>query len=143
MNTFAYTFLTSSAHAEGPVLPATTPPTETGGSTNQTTSATTTNATQMPTNPQPTWMQFAPMVALFAVLYFVMIRPQQKKMKEQQKMINELKSGDEVVTTSGILGVIRGLTDKVVTLEIADHVKIKVLKSQVNQVVKGQINDLA
>ena len=57
-------------------------------------------------------------------------------------MLGQLKQGDEVITTSGILGTVRGLTEKVVTLEIADDVKIKILKSQVSQVVKGQIKDL-
>jgi preprotein translocase subunit YajC len=84
-----------------------------------------------------------PFGAMFAVVYFLMIRPQQKKMKEQQAMLGELKHGDEVITTSGILGTITGITDKVVTLEIADNVRIKILKSQVSQVVKGQIKDLA
>ena len=80
-----------------------------------------------------------PFLLMFAVLYFLMIRPQQKKAKEQQSMLSALKQGDEVITTSGIIGTVAGLTDKVVTLEIADNVKIKILKSQVSQVVKGQI----
>ena len=82
-----------------------------------------------------------PFGAMFAVVYFLMIRPQQKKMKEQTDMLGKLKQGDEVITTSGILGTIRGITEKVVTLEIADGVRIKILKSQVSQVVKGQIKD--
>ena len=69
-----------------------------------------------------------PFAAMFAVVYFLMIRPQQKKMKEQQDMLGQLKHGDEVVTTSGILGTITGITEKVVTLEIADDVRIKILK---------------
>jgi preprotein translocase subunit YajC len=82
-----------------------------------------------------------PFAAMFAVVYFLMIRPQQKKMKEQQNMLTELKHGDEVLTTSGILGTVAGLTDKVVTLEIADNVKIKMLKTQISQVLKGPIQD--
>ena len=85
----------------------------------------------------------APMLIMFAVVYFLMIRPQQKKVKEQAKMLTALSNGDEVVTSSGILGRIAGMTEKVVTLEIADNVKIKILKSQVSQVVKGPIKDLA
>jgi preprotein translocase subunit YajC len=84
-----------------------------------------------------------PMAAMFGVIYFLMIRPQQKKMKEQQEMLNALKHGDEVVTTSGILGTITGITEKVVTVEVADKVRVKMLKSQVSQVVKGQLKDLA
>ncbi len=83
-----------------------------------------------------------PFLAMFGVIYFLMIRPQQKKMKEQQAMLGALKHGDEVVTASGILGKITGITDKVVTVEVADGVKIKILKSQVGQVIKGQIKDL-
>ena len=83
-----------------------------------------------------------PMVIMFGVVYFLMIRPQQKKVKEQQKMLTALAVGDDVVTTSGILGQITGLAEKVATLEIASGVKIKILKSQVSQVVKGQIKDL-
>ena len=83
-----------------------------------------------------------PRVGVFAVFYFRMIRPQQKRMKEQQTMIAALKQGDEVVTTSGILGTIHGVAEKVVTLEVSRDVKIKILKSQIAQVVKGQIQDL-
>ncbi|MGK5086362.1 preprotein translocase subunit YajC [Bdellovibrionota bacterium FG-2] len=83
-----------------------------------------------------------PFLAMFAVIYFLMIRPQQKKMKDQQSMLGALKHGDEVVTTSGILGNITGITDKVVTVEVADNVRMKILKSQVSQVIKGQIKDL-
>ncbi|OFY98676.1 MAG: preprotein translocase subunit YajC [Bdellovibrionales bacterium GWC1_52_8] len=83
-----------------------------------------------------------PFIAMFAVVYFLMIRPQQKKMKQQQAMLSSLQTGDEVITNSGIIGRIAGMTEKVVTLEISDGVKIKILRSQVGQVVKGQIKDL-
>ncbi|MBC7691726.1 MAG: preprotein translocase subunit YajC [Methylotenera sp.] len=84
-------------------------------------------------------MQAIPFVAMFAIMYFLMIRPQQKKAKQQAEMMNQLKSGDDVLTTSGILGKVTGVTEKVVTLEIADDVRVKVLKSQVSQLVKGQL----
>jgi preprotein translocase subunit YajC len=80
---------------------------------------------------------------MFGVFYFLMIRPQQKKMKKQNEMLSALTSGDEVVLSSGIIGKVAGLTDKVVTLEVAKDVKVKVLKSQVSQVVKGQVQELA
>ena len=76
------------------------------------------------------------------VVYFLMIRPQQKKMKEQQDMLTALKHGDEIVTNSGLLGKVTGIADKVVTLEIADGVRVKMMKSQVAQVIKGSIKDL-
>ena len=84
-----------------------------------------------------------PFAIMFGVLYFLMIRPQQKKVKDQQALITSLKTGDEVLTSSCILGTITGVADKVVTLEIADDVRIKILKSQVSQVVKGQVKELA
>jgi preprotein translocase subunit YajC len=83
-----------------------------------------------------------PFALMFGVIYFLMIRPQQKKMKEQQQMMSELKQGDEILTSSGILGKVTGLTEKVVTVEVADNVRVKMLKSQVSQVIKGQIKDL-
>lgn len=84
-----------------------------------------------------------PFALMFAVVYFLMIRPQQKRMKEQQALLANLKYDDEVITTSGILGKITGITDKVVTLEIADGVRVKMLKSQISQVVKGNIKEIA
>ena len=88
-------------------------------------------------------MNFLPFIAIFGVFYFMLIRPQQKKMKEQQTMISALKHGDEILTASGILGKITGITDKVLTVEIADNCKVKMLKSQVSQVITGSIKDLA
>jgi preprotein translocase subunit YajC len=63
-------------------------------------------------------------------------------MKEHQSLLSNLKTGDEVITSAGILGTISGMSDKVVTLEVSKNVQLKVLKSQVNQVVKGPIKDL-
>lgn len=82
------------------------------------------------------------MVVMLGVMYFLMIRPQQKRVKAQQELHKGLQTGDEVVTNAGIIGTIAGLTDKVVTLEISRNVQMKVLRSQVNQVVKGQINEI-
>lgn len=85
-----------------------------------------------------------PFLLMFGVIYFMMIRPQQKKFKQQQDMLGKLQHGDEVVTSAGLLGTVRGITDKVVTLELEDSVKVKILKSTVAQVLKGQqIQDLA
>ena len=91
---------------------------------------------------QSTLGMFMPFVIMLAVMYFIMIRPQQKKMKEHQGMISSLKDGDEVITSAGIIGTIQGMSDKVVTLEVAKNVQLKVLKSQVNTVVKGSITEL-
>jgi preprotein translocase subunit YajC len=116
------------ALAEGPALPA--------GS-----GAPAGGAPAQPQQPSAFGMM-VPFLLMFAVVYFLMIRPQQKKAKEQQQMLTALKHGDEVVTSSGMLGTITGITDKVVTLEVADNVRVKMLKTQVSQVVKGQLKDL-
>lgn len=76
-------------------------------------------------------MQFMPLIMIGFVFYFLIIKPQKKKMQEEQSFVNSLEKGSEVYTKSGILGTITGLTDKVVTLEISDGVKLKVLRSQV------------
>lgn len=124
------------ALAEGPAVPA-APAVPAG-------SAPLTGVAGGAAPPQPgLFSMMLPFIAMFAVVYFLMIRPQQKKVKEQQNMMNSLNHGDEVLTTSGILGKITGIADKVVTLEIAENVRIKLLKSQVAQVIKGQIKDLA
>lgn len=69
--------------------------------------------------------------ALFAIMYFVMIRPQQKQMREQRNMLAALKKGDDVITQGGLLGKIYLVTDKFVTLEIANNVRVKILKTSI------------
>lgn len=86
-------------------------------------------------------MSFVPFIAVFAIFYFLMIRPQKKKMVEEQKMIQALGKGDEVFTKSGILGTITGLTDRIITLEIAENVKIKVLRTEVAGASKKFLGD--
>jgi preprotein translocase subunit YajC len=87
--------------------------------------------------------QFAPllmMVVFIAIFYFLLIRPQQKKAKEHQAMVQRLSVGDEVVTTGGILGKVIEVGDTFVTLEIADGVRIKVQKFQIgSQMPKGTL----
>ncbi len=72
-----------------------------------------------------------PLVLMFGIFYFLLIRPQQKKAKQQQELLNELKRDDSVVTTGGIYGKITGVTDTIITLEIAQNVRIKVTKSSI------------
>jgi preprotein translocase subunit YajC len=80
------------------------------------------------------------LVVFVAVFYFLLIRPQQKRMKDQQAMLSRLSSGDEVVTSGGILGRITEVNDTFLTLEIADGVRIKVQKSQISQLMpKGTL----
>lgn len=75
--------------------------------------------------------QFVPLILIFIVFYFLLIRPQQKKAKEHQNYLANLKKGDRVITGGGIHGVIAGLTDTVVTLEVAENVRIKVSRSAI------------
>jgi preprotein translocase subunit YajC len=80
------------------------------------------------------------LVVFVGVFYFLLIRPQQKRMKDQQAMLARLASGDEVVTAGGILGRITEVSDTFVTLEIADSVRIKVQKAQITQLMpKGTL----
>lgn len=80
---------------------------------------------------QPAWVSFVPFVLIFLVMYFLMIRPQKKRMQEEQSFLNKLTHGDEIYTKSGILGKVTGIADKVVTIEIEGGSKMKVLKSHI------------
>lgn len=82
--------------------------------------------------------QFMPFVLIIVVFYFILIRPQQKQQKEQRKLVDSLKSGDQVLMNSGIYGTIMDVKDKSLLIKIADNVKIKVLRTAVTQVVNGE-----
>ena len=89
---------------------------------------------------QSTLMNMLPLVLMFVVLYFVMIRPQMKKQKEHKAMIDALAKGDEVATAGGLLGKVAKLADNAVTLEIATGVEVQLQRSAVVQVLpKGSI----
>lgn len=91
----------------------------------------------------PAWMQLVPLVAMVAVFYLLILRPQQKREKLRQGFISALKRGDEVVTTSGILGRVEGMTDQVITLEIADGVRVKVLRTAIVSSVQAMTQTAA
>src|SRR5512142_189795 len=74
---------------------------------------------------------------IFLVFYLLLIRPQQKRAKEAQKMLSELKKGDEVVTSSGIIGRISGVKDNEIILQIQEGVRIRMQKSAVTGRLKG------
>lgn len=81
---------------------------------------------------QPSMLEmFFPFAIVLVVMYFLMIRPQSKRAREHDNFLKNLKRGDQVVTSSGILGTIDGMTDQFVTLEIASNVKIKMLRKQI------------
>lgn len=91
--------------------------------------------------PQGGLMGFLPLILIFVVFYFMLIRPQMKRAKEHRKLVSELAKGDEVVTNGGILGKITDLSESFVTLELADNVQIKVQRHAVATVMpKGTIN---
>jgi preprotein translocase subunit YajC len=79
---------------------------------------------------------FLPLILMFVVFYFLLIWPQQKKAKTHRQVLANLKKGDEVVTSGGLYGTITGITDTVVTLEIAEKVRIKVSRSSIAGVMR-------
>jgi preprotein translocase subunit YajC len=83
----------------------------------------------------PTLVMFG---AMFAIFYFLMIRPQQKQRQERDRMLSSIKRGDKVVTTSGIFGTVTNLSDKTVTLRVADQVKLEFERAAIGRVVEVQ-----
>lgn len=85
-------------------------------------------------------MSFLPLIVIFAVFYFLLIRPQMKRSKEHRQIVAGLAKGDEVVTTGGLLGRITDVTESFVTLELADKVQVKIQRHAVTNVMpKGTI----
>ena len=74
---------------------------------------------------------FIPLILMFAIFYFLLIRPQQKKAKQHKAMLLAIKKGDRVVSSGGLHGVITGITDDVVTMEIAPKVRVKVSRGSI------------
>ena len=88
-------------------------------------------------------MAFLPMVAIFVVFYFLLIRPQQKRSKESKAMLSALQKGDEIVTAGGIVGRITKLTDAYATVEVAPNVEMTVQRSAISLMLpKGTIKSL-
>ena len=84
--------------------------------------------------------QFIPLILIFVIFYFFLIRPQQKKVKEHREMIKNLKRGDEVITSGGIIGIIdRVFEDDRVELKIAEDVKVQVIKNTVQSHLKKEV----
>lgn len=82
-------------------------------------------------------MQFVPLIFIFVIFYFLLIRPQQKRQKEHQALVSALKTGDNVVTNAGIHGVITNVKDKTVVVRIADNVKVEFDRSAIVSVIQG------
>jgi preprotein translocase subunit YajC len=89
-----------------------------------------------PAGPGGGFGMFVPFIFIFVIMYFIMIRPQQRRQKEQQQLISTLKTGDRVVTSSGIHGLISNVKESTVIVKVADNVKIEMDKAAVTNVVK-------
>src|SRR5512139_2334405 len=85
------------------------------------------------------WMSFLPIILIFAIFYFLLIRPQQKRAKDHRALLSSLKVGDQVLTNGGIYGRVTGLRDDVITLEISDKVRVKVSRGHIAGVVKTDV----
>jgi preprotein translocase subunit YajC len=82
------------------------------------------------------FQQIIPLVFMFAIFYFLLIRPQQKKAKEHKALLESMKKGDNVITAGGVHGKITAVEDELVTLEVANNVNIKITKSYIAAIKK-------
>ena len=90
--------------------------------------------------PQGGLLSFLPLIVIFVVFYFLLIRPQMKRAKEHRQLVSALAVGDEVVTNGGLLGKVTHVGDSFITVELADNVKVKLQKHAVSSVMpKGTI----
>ncbi len=88
-------------------------------------------------------MSFLPLIILFVIFYFLLIRPQQKKAKEHTALVGGLKKGDEIITSGGILGKITDTDENYITVKVADNTEIKLQRQAVSTVLpKGTIKAL-
>jgi len=78
-----------------------------------------------------------PIILMFVIFYFLLIRPQQKKAKEHREMISRVKKGDRIVTSGGLHGRVTAVTDSTLTVEIADRVRVKIARGNISQVVQS------
>ena len=87
--------------------------------------------------PESTFMSFVPLILIFFIFYFLIIRPQVKKQKEHQALVGNIKIGNKVITTGGIVGIVKDVDDKVneIELEISQDVRIRVVKHYILEVV--------
>ena len=81
---------------------------------------------------------FVPLILMFAIFYFLLIRPQQKKAKAHRALLASIKKGDRVVSSGGLHGLVTGLTDDVVTMEISPKVRVKVSRGSISGVISKE-----
>lgn len=89
-----------------------------------------------PQNAAPLGASFVPMIAVFAIFYFLLIRPQQKKEKERLNMLKGVKKNDEIVTAGGMHGTVLNVKEKTVTIRIDDNVKIELDRDAISRIEK-------
>lgn len=94
-------------------------------------------ASPAPSTPGAGLGGFIPFILIFVIMYFVLLRPQMRRQKEQQRLVSTLKTGDRVVTNAGIHGLISNVKDTTVIVKVADNVKIEMEKSAVTTVLKS------
>jgi preprotein translocase subunit YajC len=82
-------------------------------------------------SPAPGFLQFVPILLVFAIFYFLLIAPMRKRQKALQNLVENLKRGDRIVTNGGLYGTIAGVEEKAVIVKVADNVKVKIAKSAV------------
>ena len=83
----------------------------------------------------PGWVQFLPIIGMIAIFWFLLIRPQMRQQKEHREKISSVKKGDQVVTAGGIVGKVARVDDDYADIEIAQGVKVKVVKSTIGDIV--------
>ena len=84
--------------------------------------------------------QFIPLILIFVIFYFFLIRPQQKRVKDHKAMVESLKRGDEVITSGGIIGVVdRVMEDDRIEVTLADNVKVQIIKSTITSLLKKEV----
>jgi preprotein translocase subunit YajC len=81
------------------------------------------------------FFQFLPIILIFVIFYFLLIRPQQKRQREHQNMLDRISKGDRVVTSGGLYGTVVGVKDNVVVLKIAEDVKVEMTKASVSGII--------
>jgi len=86
-------------------------------------------------------VSFMPLILIFGIFYFLLIRPQQKKQQKHRDLLGNLKRGDKVITTGGIYGTIEGLTETTLQLKIAGQVKVKVSRSAIAGLQSGETTE--
>jgi preprotein translocase subunit YajC len=88
--------------------------------------------------PDPFWSMIMPLIFVFAIFYFLLIRPQQKQRKLHQVRLGQLKKGDKVITAGGIHGTVIGTKDAIAVIKIAENVKVEVQKNTISAVLGSE-----